>query len=267
MNKDRPFDVVLEAWLDDGPNTAPAGLGRDIQDQLPGRRQDRRPFRTTRRFLMSTHVARAAAAVVAVVAIAGGAYWLGGQGNGSPIGTGGSPSPEATFTAEASPTPCPPTAGGPCSIPSPLPTPVPTIGLCLPSDVSARITTWDGATGHRIATVELRNAGSTTCLWPTLDQPQLVDGNGTILISGAVAAAGDVLNLAPGDIVTTLVQDGNYCRQPPIGPVTVAFVMPGGTGRVVAAPVSATDTDGVPPCNGSAGSPGDIEMQPWSRQP
>ena len=261
MNHQEPFDVALETWLDDGPTTAPSGLGQDIQDQLSGRRQDRRPFRTTRRFLMSTRIAQAAAAVVAVLAIAGGAYWLGGQGGPSPIGADGSPSADATRTAQGSPAASPEVTGGPTAVP----TPAPAVGLCLPSDVAARITTWDGATGHRIATVELRNAGSSSCLWPTLDQPQLVDGNGIILISGAVAAAGDALNLAPGDVVTTLVQDGNYCRQTPVAPVTVAFVMPGGTGRVVATPVSSTDLDGVPPCTGSTGSPGDIEMHPWSR--
>lgn len=261
MNHQEPFDVTLESWLDDGPTIAPSGLGQEIQDQLSGHRQDRRPFRTTRRFLMSPRIAQAAAAVVAALAIAGGAYWLGGQGSQSPIGADGSPSAEAKLTAEASPTASPEVAGGPTD----APTPVPTIGLCLPSDLSARITMWDGATGHRIATVELRNAGSSACLWPTLDQPQLIDGSGAILISGAVAAAGEVLNLAPGDVVTTLVQDANYCRPAPIAPVTVAFVMPGGAGRVVAAPVSATDFEGIPPCNSSAGSPGDIEMHPWSR--
>ncbi|MEO8469563.1 MAG: hypothetical protein ABI573_07860 [Chloroflexota bacterium] len=264
MNHQKPFDIALERWLDDGPTIAPSGLGQEVQDQLSGRHQDRRLFRSTRRLLMNTRIAQAAAAVVAVLAIAGGAYWLGGQGSPSQVGANGSPSTQATFSAEAT-TSCPPTAGGPCSVPSQLPTPVLTIGLCLPSDVSARITTWDGATGHRIATVELRNDGSSACLWPTLDQPQLVDGTGAILINGAVAAAGDTLNLAPGDVVTTLVQDANYCRPAPIGPVTVAFVMPGGTGRVVAAPVSATDSDGVPPCTGAAGSAGDIEMHPWSR--
>ena len=239
MNHQEPFDVAIEAWLDDGPTTAPSGLGQEIQDQLSGRRQDRRPFRTTRRFLMSTRVAQAAAAVVAVLAIAGGAYWLGGQGGPSPIGADGSPSADASNSAEASPS----ASSGLETAASASPTPSSeAIGLCLPSDVSARITIWDGATGHRIATVELRNAGTSACLWPTLDQPQLVDGNGTILISGTLAAAGDVLNLAP-----------------------VAFVMPGGTGRVVAAPVSATDIYGIPPCNGPAGSPGDIEMHPWSR--
>jgi hypothetical protein len=44
--------------------------------------------------------------------------------------------------------------------------------------------------------------------------------------------------------------------------VTVAFVF-GNAARVVAAPVSPTDLDGVPPCFGSTGS-AVIEMQPWA---
>ena len=261
MNHLRPFDTVLESWLEDGPVKAPADLAQDIQDQLPGRRQDRRPFRSTRRFLMSTRIATAAAAVVAVVAIAGGAYWLGGRGNVSPIGGDSSPSAEATLTAEASPTASPGVTEGPTD----APTPVPTIGFCTQADIALRIHDWQGAAGHRIATLDLRNIGGASCTWPVLDQPQLVDGSGAILINGAAAAPGEVLTLAPGDRLSTLVQDGNYCRQNPMAPVTVAFVLPGGSGRVIADPVSQTDLDGVPPCNGSAGSPGDIEMQPWSR--
>lgn len=264
MNQDRPFDVALEAWLDDGPTTAPSDLGQEIQDQLSGRRQDHRPFRTTRRFLMSTRVARAAAAAVAVLAIAGGAYWLGGQGSQSPVGADGSPSAEASVTAEASPTASPGLQTGTTATPTPRPE---AISLCLPSAVSARITSWEGAAGSRIATVELRNAGATACLWPVLDQPQLVDGSGAILIDGAVAPAGDVLNLAPGDVVTTLVRDSNYCpfHELLVVPVTVAFILPGGAGRVIADPVTPTDLDGVPPCNGAVHSPGEIEMHPWSR--
>lgn len=261
MNPIRPFDTVLESWLEDGPVKAPSDLAQDIQDQLPGRRQDRRPFRSTRRLLMRTRITALAAAVVAVVAIAGAAYWLGGRDTVSPIGGDATPSAQATLTAEASPTASPEGTDGPTA----APTPVPTIGFCTQADLGVRIHDWQGATGHRIATVELRNTSSVSCSWPVLDQPQLVDGSGAILINGAAAAPGDLLTLAPGDRVSTLVQDGNYCRQNPVAPVTVAFVLPGGSGRVIADPVSATDLDGVPPCNGSAGSAGDIEMHPWSR--
>lgn len=207
-------------------------------------------------------VATAVVAIVAIVAIVGTAYWLGGRGGQSPIGAAASPTPQTTITAQVSPTASPEVTIG--ATPSPASVPSGT-RLCLPPSVSARITTWEGAAGSRIATVKLQNVAPTDCLWPTLDQPQLVDGSGAILIDGAVAPAGTVLTLAPGDVVTALVRDSNYCRQAPVAPVTVAFVLPGGTGRVVAAPVSATDSSGVPPCNGAAGSPGKIEMQPWAR--
>jgi hypothetical protein len=68
--------------------------------------------------------------------------------------------------------------------------------------------------------------------------------------------------MAPGDVVKTFVQDANYCGPDPVAPVSVAFVLKAG-GRFVATPLSPTDAT-VPPCNG-AGSPADIEMQPWAR--
>jgi len=58
-----------------------------------------------------------------------------------------------------------------------------------------------------------------------------------------------------------MAQDGNYCGPTPVPPITVAIVLPSG-GRIVAAPVSQTDTMGLAPCNG-AGSPAYIEMQAW----
>jgi hypothetical protein len=121
---------------------------------------------------------------------------------------------------------------------------------------------WDAGAGHRTAHVELTNAGSVACTVNALARPQLVNGNGSVLINGAVAAASPTLTLAAGAVVKTLVQDDNYCGPAPTAPVTVAFVFGNGA-RVVASPVSPTDLDGVPPCFGSTG-PGVIEMQPWA---
>jgi len=97
-----------------------------------------------------------------------------------------------------------------------------------------------------------------------LAQPQLLDGAGSILIEGAQPAASEALVVAPGRTLRTLVQASNYCGPEPVPPVTVAFVLAGGPGRVVAAPPSSADTYGLPPCIGSAGTPGNIEMQPWA---
>ena len=93
-------------------------------------------------------------------------------------------------------------------------------------------------------------------------RPQLVDGRGSVLIEGANAPASGLISVAPGGVLTTLVQDGNYCGPAPQPPVSVAFVLKDG-GRIVAHPLSPTDAT-LPPCNGP-GSPADIEMQPWAR--
>jgi hypothetical protein len=97
-----------------------------------------------------------------------------------------------------------------------------------------------------------------------LAQPQLLDGAGSTLIEGAHPPVSEVLVIVPGQTLSTLVQASNYCGPEPVPPVTVAFVLPGGLGRVVAAPPSPADTYGLPPCIGAAGTPGIIEMQPWA---
>jgi Protein of unknown function (DUF4232) len=146
-------------------------------------------------------------------------------------------------------------------------TPAPAaVRACTPYDVDAVITAWDGAAGHRIATVELHQIGTTPCTVDPLPQPWLADGHGTPLITGK-AGAGAPITIAPGDVLHTLVQDGNYCGPQPAAPVTVAFTEHDATfdATFVATALSPTDVSGVPPCNGEAGPRDDIEMHPWSR--
>jgi hypothetical protein len=156
--------------------------------------------------------------------------------------------PTATPTANPSPTATAPAAAGPCD----------------PAGLAARITQWQGGAGHRMASVELTNTGSAECTVDALLQPQLVDGNGAVLIDSPAPAPSAAVDVTPGGVLKTLVQDGNYCGPAPVAPVSVAFVFPGGLGRIVATPFSPTDTAGVPPCLGAPGSAGDIEMQPWA---
>jgi hypothetical protein len=145
---------------------------------------------------------------------------------------------------------------------APTPTTEPTIGLCGPDNVSAQITMWEGAAGHRIADVEVTNAGSEACTLPAVAKPQLLDGNGEVLIDGSSPTSSPIIELAPGAVLRTLVQAGNYCGPDPAPPVSVAFVLSDG-GSIVADAVSPTDVT-VPPCLGPAGSAGTIEMQPWA---
>ena len=168
--------------------------------------------------------------------------------------------PQASTPPPTSPATPSPTAAD--SSPTPSPTGSLPLLACDPDTLSARITQWDGAAGHRIATIELTNTGAVACTVRAVARPQLVDGQGTVLIDGPAAAPSAPLTVDPGGVLTTLVQDSNYCGPAPLPPVTVAFVMPDGTGRVVADPLTPTDTSGVPPCLGPGG-PGSIEMQPW----
>jgi hypothetical protein len=145
---------------------------------------------------------------------------------------------------------------------APTPTPIAGNGFCDPTDLYAEIISWDAGAGHRTATVQLTSIGDADCKIHGLAKPQLVGGDGAVLIEGAEPTSNTILTLAPNEILTSMVQDANYCGSPPVAPVTVAFVFPSGGGRVVAKPVSPDDVDGLPPCNGSG--PGSIEMQPWA---
>ena len=171
--------------------------------------------------------------------------------------------PTASPTATPTPTPTASPSPTPTAKPTPTATPAPTIGPCDPAKLAARITAWEGAAGHRIADLELTNAGTVTCRLATMARPQLVDGHGSVLIDGTDPGPSTTLTLAPGDVVKTFAQDANYCGPDPVPPVSVAFVLNDG-GRFVATPLSPTDAT-VPPCNGAPGSKGDIEMQPWAR--
>ena len=254
MTRPTPYDERLEAWLEEGPNVAPQGLLGSVLIAVPKRRQHRGLFGLgglLRGLATSARVATAIAAVFLVGVL--GVVALGFRGS-TPFGGGGG-------IATASPSPSPIATPLPTAVPTP--TPVPTIGPCAAADLAARITLWEGATGHRIAHVELTNRGSASCELTALDRPQLVDGHGSVLIDGATPAASDTLTISPGGVLTTLVQDDNYCGPDPVAPVTVALVLPDGTGRFVATPLSPTDLSGVPPCLG-AGSASVIEMQPWA---
>ena len=96
------------------------------------------------------------------------------------------------------------------------------IGMCTPDDVAARITSWEGAAGHRIASVELARTSAGKCSVELLPQPWLADGTGMPLILGH-AADGPYVIIGPDDVLHTLVQVGNYCGPRPDAPVTVAF--------------------------------------------
>jgi hypothetical protein len=209
-------------------------------------------------------VATLTGATLVIVVVAVAAIVL-GQPGPSPI-VGSSPSAPAASSAPSAPasvtavtSPSVPAVASPTV--TPAPSTKPTVGPCDAAALTARIKSWEGAAGSRIATVELTNHGTVSCLLETTDRPQLVDGAGTVRIDGTSPATTKHLTLAPGAVVTTLVEASNDCKPEPVPPISVAFVFADGQ-RLVAAPLSPTDTTD-PPCNG-AGSPATIDMHPWA---
>jgi hypothetical protein len=178
------------------------------------------------------------------------------------------PTPKPTPVVTPSPTPQITVAPTPTKAPTPKPTP--TIGPCYGGSVALSIalqggTAWQSGAGHEMATFELKNTGSTPCVVKSRSQPLLLNGDGSILITGPDPGAAPNLMLAPGAILHAAVQTSNLCAAPPIvAPVRVAFIM-AGTGMVIADPASPTDLAGVPPCSADNTVPsGDMQMTSWA---
>lgn len=224
-----------------------------------------RPVSPARRSTMQQRipVATLTAATLVIVVVALGAIVLGRSGPPSFVGAPPSiqspTSPPASAVAVASQLPV--ASHAPVASATPRPSPRPTVGPCDPASLTARITAWEGAAGSRIADVTLTNTGTTACRLETLDRPQLVAGDGSVIIDGKKPSSTAHLTVAPGAVLTTLVSASNDCKPAPIPPVSVAFVFSDGK-RLVADPFSPTDTT-TPPCNG-AGSPATIDMHPWA---
>lgn len=135
---------------------------------------------------------------------------------------------------------------------------------CRATQLSARITMWEGAAGSRIATIRLYNTSFTTCYVRNFPQVRLASATGHTLIAGrAASTTGSPHTVRPLHYLTTDVADSNYCGGSFTAPATLTFTLTGTLGRVVAIPLSTTDTSGVPPCNGSPGSAGSISMHAW----
>jgi hypothetical protein len=255
MTPESNFDDRLHDWFEEGPTDAPGEVLDTVLAAVPSIPQRRAARRVSRWISPMSGFARALAGVAIAVGL-GTALVLVLRPTPGGVGSEASPSPSAV--AVVPPTPVP---SAPVLIVTPAPSPT-AVEPCKPANLDARITLWEGAMGQRIAHVELTNTGFSACVVQSKARPQLVDGNRSILIDGAAPAAPDpFLTVAPGGVLKTLVQDGNYCGPAPVAPVSVAFVLSDGS-RFVATPLSPTDAT-VPPCNG-AGSAADIEMQPWA---
>jgi len=215
-----------------------------------------RPASPAERIVMQHRfpVATLSAASLVIVAVAVAAVVLARPGP-APV-AGSSPAASAASAASAVAGPSESAASAASIAPS-----RPTTGPCDVTVLAARIVLWEGAAGQRIATVRLTNNGPVACLVDDLARPQLVGGDGAILIDGTAAVPTKHLLVEPGGTLNTLVAAGNDCKPAPVAPVSVAFVFADGR-RLVADPASPTDAT-VPPCNG-AGQPATISMHPWA---
>ncbi|HTC85740.1 MAG TPA: DUF4232 domain-containing protein [Candidatus Acidoferrum sp.] len=192
---------------------------------------------------------------------------LGGcAGNSTPEPS--SPNPTAAPSSSA-PSDVPSAEPSPSATPKPSPRP---IAACLATQLSATVTAWSGAAGSQIATVKVTNTSTATCTIQGTPEVELVDAHGAILIDSQtsgpsglphVATGAPAHHLAHNASLKTQVKADNYCGSgSPALPTTIAFVLPSGGGRLVAAPGPG---GAVPPCNGAAGSLGTIVTNGWSR--
>jgi hypothetical protein len=117
-----------------------------------------------------------------------------------------------------------------------------------------------------MATLILKNTGAVACNIKAKSQPLLLNGDGSVLVLGAAAGTSTTLKIVPGGKIHADVQTGNVCGLPAIiDPVKVGFMFGGGTGLVVATPLSSTDEGALPSCMGDPSIySGSIEVQPWA---
>jgi hypothetical protein len=139
-----------------------------------------------------------------------------------------------------------------------------TIPACTSGQLSARIAAWQGTAGSRVADVRIVNTSFVPCVLRNYPRVRLVSAHGTVMINGAAASTTGAAHVLPAlGFLRTKVSANNYCGPTYAKPVTLAFVLPGTLGQVVAIPFSPTDAFGVPPCNGAPGSTGHITMHAW----
>jgi hypothetical protein len=151
-----------------------------------------------------------------------------------------------------------PIASGPAATPTDVPG---AAVACAADQLSGTINGWDGAAGHRIATINVRNNGPTNCTLPELLRPALVDADGRALIVGKKVPAGTPFGLSAGAEATAMVDMANYCGAEPAAPLRIRLYLPDET-SIELPPVNSLPLPAdPPPCNGPT-EPGTIEMQP-----
>jgi uncharacterized protein DUF4232 len=171
-----------------------------------------------------------------IVAVAFGVYLIGGSG---PVAN--SPGPETT------------------------PTNVPGAAVeCRANDLSGLIMSWEGAAGHRIATIRISNDGSTSCRLPQFLRPALIDGDGHALIVGQLVPEPASITVPARATTSTMVDMANYCGAAPTPPdqaLKLRMYLPDQSSIELLPTNSLPLPADPPPCNGR-NAPATIEMRP-----
>jgi hypothetical protein len=149
--------------------------------------------------------------------------------------------------------------------PGPTPTTVTSaLAPCVASDLSGHISAWDGAAGHRIATIIVRNEGKADCALPEYLRPALIDGSGRALMVGELRPEPAPIDLPAALTASSMVDMANYCGPAPAEGLTIRLYLPDDTSFELTSLGSLAYPLDPPPCNG-AGAPASIEMQPLQR--
>ena len=147
---------------------------------------------------------------------------------------------------------------------APSPVAASSVPPCTAAQLSARIVSWSGAMGSDIANVVIVNTSFAKCSLRDLPRVELVSASGHVLIAGVPAStSASTHGFSPLHQFKTEVEAGNYCGPAYTTPVTLAFILPGTAGRVIAMPAGPPSVSGVPPCNGAPGSAGHISIHAW----
>jgi hypothetical protein len=118
-------------------------------------------------------------------------------------------------------------------------------------DIDATITSWEGAAGSRIATVDVKNVGGSTCDLGAPTAETLLDGLAAPPIkSTGDKAVGSSMTLGNDQTAKLLVSVANWCSARPSDPVSIGLTLAGGS-SFVAEPAKGVTFD-PPPCNSSS---------------
>lgn len=122
---------------------------------------------------------------------------------------------------------------------------------CGPQDVTLTAEPWGGAAGSRGTVVTITLAGGhEACTLGKGLAAQMVDANGSVLVTTPAAEPGDPVSLGPGASFTIGITWSNWCEAAPAAPVNLQLQM-SGWDSFVAVPVPTPGADPVPPCVGS----------------